>query len=508
MRRAEGRSGRLNLAWWTFLGSIALVGILTLILSLSDPSWERSKTSQGPPLMVFCAAGLKGPVEAVAKEYQNQTGREIQLQYGGSNTLLASLQVGGRGDLFIPADESYIATAREKGVIAEVLPIARMKLALVVPMGNPKKIRSLQDLLTRKLRVAQANPESAAVGKVAREVLTKRGLWKALEERTFVTKPTVTEVASDVQIGAVDAAIVWDAIPRQIDGLEIVPSPELETGTAKIASCVTTGCNQPQAALHFARYLGSRDRGQSIFRRFGLEADEGDLWEDIPEVKLLAGAMLRPAIEKTVVAFEDREGVRISRVFNGCGILVSQMLGGNMVPDAFFACDREFMKQVDDFFTLPTAVSGNQLVILVAKGNPHQIRKLRDLGRPGLRVGIGHEKQCAMGVITQKTLREDRTSEIVMKNVRVQSPTGDMLVNQMLTGSLDAVIAYISNAAGHADRLEAVALDLPCALAEQPFAVSKSSRHPHLMGRLLAALQTSQSRETFEALGFTWKGTP
>ena len=42
----------------------------------------------------------------------------------------------------------------------------------------------------------------------------------------------------------------------------------------------------------------------------------------------------------------------------------------------------------------------------------------------------------------------------VMKNVKVQSPTGDLLVNQLLTGSLDAVVAYISNAAGWDDCLD------------------------------------------------------
>ena len=38
-----------------------------------------------------------------------------------------------------------------------------------------------------------------------------------------------------------------------------------------------------------------------------------------------------------------------------------------------------------------------------------------------------------------------------MKNVVVQTPTGDMLVNQMRSGSLDAAVAYLSNAAGSAD---------------------------------------------------------
>ncbi len=57
--------------------------------------------------------------------------------------------------------------------------------------------------------------------------------------------------------------------------------------------------------------------------------------------------MLRPAIEQTIAEFERREGVKVTRVYNGCGILVAQMKAGE-VPDAYFACDSEFMNQVND----------------------------------------------------------------------------------------------------------------------------------------------------------------
>jgi ABC-type molybdate transport system substrate-binding protein len=216
--------------------------------------------------------------------------------------------------------------------------------------------------------------------------------------------------------------------------------------------------------------------------------------------------MLRPAIEETVSAFERREGVRVVRVYNGCGILVAQMRAGER-PDAYFACDKSFMSQVSDLFLDGVDVSTNQLVILVPKGNPHGIRTLDDLAKPGLRVGVGHEKQCALGVITQQTLVQTGSRAAVMKNVAVQSPTGDMLVNQMLAApsSLDAVIAYVSNAARAGDRLEAIAIDVPCAVATQPLAVGKDSDHKHLVGRLKRAILSRASRERFEANGFTWK---
>jgi ABC-type molybdate transport system substrate-binding protein len=196
--------------------------------------------------------------------------------------------------------------------------------------------------------------------------------------------------------------------------------------------------------------------------------------------------------------------VRVVRVYNGCGILVAQMRAGEH-PDAYFACDKSFMSQVSDLFLDGVDVSTNQLVILVPKGNPHGIRTLDDLARPGLRVGVGHEKQCALGVITQQTLVQTGSRAAVMKNVVTQLPTGDMLVNNLRARSLDAVIAYVSNATSAPDELEAISIDVPCAVAVQPVAVGRESRYRQLTSRLLEAIRSRASRERFEANGFHWR---
>jgi ABC-type molybdate transport system substrate-binding protein len=179
---------------------------------------------------------------------------------------------------------------------------------------------------------------------------------------------------------------------------------------------------------------------------------------------------------------------------------------GGQLPDAYFACDVEFMKQVADHFPDPVDVSQNELVIVVPKGNPKQIGSLKDLTRPGLRVGIGHEKQCAMGWITQVTFREGGIQNEVMSNVTVQVPAGDMLVNQMRAGSLDAAVVYLSNAAGAADILDAVAIEgLPCSVAVQPWAIYKDSKFPQTAGRLFQKIRSPESQADFEAEGFRWQ---
>src|SRR5262249_19821314 len=163
-------------------------------------------------------------------------------------------------------------------------------------------------------------------------------------KRTIVFKPTVNDVANDIKVDAADAAFVWDATLHQFPELVAVPAAALEGVTAHVSATILHCGTQPTAALRFARFLAASDQGLPHFEKAGFKPVEGDVWTPEPEMRLLAGAMLQPAIEKTIKEFEEREGVRITRVYNGCGILVAQMkLGPDSVPDAYFACDRSFM---------------------------------------------------------------------------------------------------------------------------------------------------------------------
>jgi molybdenum ABC transporter molybdate-binding protein len=482
---------------WT----VVFIASLAAFVALAVKIFTGAAPESGPagPIIVYCAAGLRIPVEAAAKAY----GGQVQLQFGGSQTLLANAELSKRGDLFIPADDSYLPIARSKNLIAESIPLARMIPVLAVAKGNPKGVRSLDDLLKPEVRLAQANPDAAAVGKVVRGVLEKQGRWEALKAKTLVFKPTVNDVANDLKIGSADAAFVWDTTVRQYPELERVAGVDFGV-TSTVPVAVLKSSASPTAALRFARFLAARDKGLPEFSKAGFEAVEGDVWEDRPALVLYAGAMLRPAIEKTITAFEAREGCTVTRVYNGCGILVGQMRAG-ATPDLYFACDAQFMSQVKEKFQPAVDVSQNQLVILVPKGNPKGIQTLRDLGKPGLRVGVGHEKQCALGALTQETLIQSRLQADVMKNVVVQAPTGDLLINELRTGALDAVVAYVSNAASAADVLEAKPIDIPCALAVQPVAVARDATRKRIAERLIEALRSAESRARFEAEGFRWR---
>ncbi|MCX6872465.1 MAG: extracellular solute-binding protein [Verrucomicrobia bacterium] len=486
-----------------------LVICLLLAVALAAILW----LSRGPPaarggtLTVYCAAGLKQAVEAAAADYQRECGTAVSLQFGGTGTLLSQLRVARRGDLFVAADDGSLADARKSGVIREVLPLARQYPVIAVRKGNPKQIRTLDDLLRADVRVALANPEAASIGRATQAALGAR--WQALASHAAVMKPTVTELASDLSLGTVDAAILWDSTVGQFAGLGWVEVPELTARVETASVAVLASCTQPVAGLRFARYLAAPEKGGAVFRRSGFTPAGGDRWEARPTLILYSGGVNRPAIESLLREFAAREGIEITTVFNGCGILCAAMktmgdASNPKFPDAYYACDLSFLPPVAQHFPEAVVLTETDIGIVVPKGNPRGLHALADLARPNLRLGLCNAEQSTLGYLTNGMLRSSGLAVAVRKNVAVEVPTADFLINQMRANSLDAAIVYRVNAAPQAAHLDYLPIAHPGAKAVQPFSIRSDSPNARLATRLLDFLKTR--RQNFEAAGFVWRG--
>jgi molybdenum ABC transporter molybdate-binding protein len=486
--------------------------VIVLLAGIGLLVWNHSGGSHGGPgaggsLTVYCAAGLKIPVTAAADRFEDEFGTRIQLQFGGTGTLLGQLQVARRGDLFIAADDLSVERARDEEVIAEVIPVVRQYAVIAVPKGNPKGIAGLEDLFREDVRVAVANPEAASIGKATRAALGDR--WEELAGRVAVMKPTVTELAADLTVGAVDAAVVWNSIVPQFKGLEAVTVPVFTGRADTVSVTVLRASEQPAAALKFARYLAAAGKGGAAFREKGFEHIAGDSWAERPELILYSGGVNRPAVEKTIAEFAEREGVEVTTIFNGCGILCASMQAMNETsnpkfPDAYYACDVCFVPPVAEVFPESVMLTETEIGIAVQKDNPKGIKSLADLARPGLRVGLCNAEQSTLGFMTAGMLRSSGLHDSIRKNVVVEVPTADFLVNQMRAGALDAVVVYRVNYQLQEDHLELIAIRHEGARAVQPFAVRGDSERSQLAGRLLACFK--QHRERFTGAGFTWLG--
>ena len=146
---------------------LALAALLAA-LALFQRRGAAPATGTAPTtaLTVYCAAGLKQPVEAIAAKYRAEFGVEVQLQYGPTGALISNLRVAKRGDLFIAADDGSVADARKFELVREVLPLVRQHPVIAVRVGNPKNIRTLADLLRDDVKLALSTPDAASISRV------------------------------------------------------------------------------------------------------------------------------------------------------------------------------------------------------------------------------------------------------------------------------------------------------------------------------------------------------
>ncbi len=484
----------------TFINDRIKVLLLVLIVLLGACN---RKPEEQKSILLFCAAGIKPAIEQLAKNYEKEYGVRIDIQYGGSGTLLSNLRIAKQGDLYLAADESYIEMAKEFKLIAESQPLAIMKPVIAVKKGNAKNVTKALDLLNPEIRVALANPDAASIGKLSKQIFEKQKKWNALKENATVFKPTVNDVAADIRLGTVDAGIIWDATVNQFDDLQAVHIEAFNQYEKQITIGVLNYTIQPTEALKFLRYLSSYDKGGTVFKANGYVPVKGDKWAKTPEILLFSGGVNRVAVEETIKAFEEREGVQVIRVYNGCGILVSQIKAGQK-PDAYLSCDVSFMDDVQTDFTNIEDVSNTRIVIATQKGNPFQIKSFEDLRAKELRIGVCNPQQSALGALTQNMLKRKNIWDDIEPQIYSQTPTADLLVNQIRTSSLDAVIVYEANLSQVKDKLTMVQVDDEDAMAIQNIGLGVKSDYPYLTTRLVNALLGEQSKQKYLENGFQW----
>ena len=518
------RNGKTNALWTLLLGSGATVVLLIAMLS----AWRPSPVATADKLVLYCAAGVLEPVERIAAKYEEEYGTAVEVKFGGSNSLLAQIELDkfGEGDLYLAGDDHYTALAVEKGLAAETLPVAHMRPVVAVAAGATFRLDSFDALLGEGMRLSVPNADETALGRALRARLAATGgenKWSRLENHVRehgVFKPTVPDVAADVIVGNVDAGIVWDAtvaMPEVRDKLRAVHLPEFEADPNLVTVAVLNSSPRPAAALRFARYLAARDRGLPVFEQHGLRPVEGDVWEERPRLRFFCGAVNRRAVDEVVAAFAEREGVDVDVKYDGCGILTGQMkavdgqdpnLG---FPDVYMACDVYYLENVKQWFQEAANVSDVEIVIAVPKGST-KVQSPEDMIKPGVRVAVGEPSQCTIGALTRRLLEAEGLWEKLRQKqqqegeVVVEKSSSALLVPDVITGHVDAAVAYISDTLASRDKVDVVRIRSEHNRAIQPFGIARTSEHKHLGRRLFRRIAASP--EAFECAGFHFRLAP
>jgi molybdate transport system substrate-binding protein len=174
----------------------------------------------------------------------------------------------------------------------------------------------------------------------------------------------------------------------------------------------------------------------------GCKARKSD--SETKELLLYCGAGIRPPADELIETFRQKYGVKIVIDYAGSEVLLSKI---KLVRrgDLYMPGDKHYVEQAaqEGMVLSQRSVCYFVPTILVQKGNPKNIRGLKDLLQPGLKLGLGNAKACAIGRKTKKIFAKNNIAwEAVEKNLVFQSLTVNELGMQIQADSLDAVIVW------------------------------------------------------------------
>jgi len=383
-------------------------------------------------LVIFCGAGIRAAMEPLKASFEKENKVIVKVNYAGSGVLLGKLQAGVPADLFLPGDIFYVDKAEELGYVARSSVVAWFVPVIGVPKGNPKAIKKLEDLARPDVRVGLGRAEACAVGRVAQEILKEKNLLSKV--KPHYESMTVNDLANQLKLKALDAAIIWDATARQYgEDLEVVDLEDPFFYAVPLPMAVLKKAQAPDLADAFLKFATSEKRAK-YFR---------ENYYRVPgkTLRIASGSSFRPVVEELAKRFEETTGCKTLRDYGGSGVVLLQIEESK--EGDIYICHDPFAYVCEDkgiaekWYTIAYI----HPVLAVKKGNPKKVKGLKDLLRDDLRLGLPHREYSTRGKILWTILEKAGFAEAIRKRKFYESRTHD-LINQLKLGTVDVAVLW------------------------------------------------------------------
>lgn len=252
----------------TSVGSLGVSHRLAVVALLLTWLVGCDGQSEQAGLLVYCGAGIRPPVAEIADVFSQRHGVSVECDYAGSEVLLGRIKLSGIGDLYLPGDVHYIDQAKQHGLITNSETACYFIPTILVAKGNPKHVQSLADLARPGIRLGLGDPEACAIGRKSTKIFAKNDISEEdVTANTVFRSLTVNELGTNVELGSLDAAIVWNAVAAYFaDTTEVIPIPPDQNVISTVAVGVLTSSEHPELAQSFLAFIVS-DEGQEIFQK-------------------------------------------------------------------------------------------------------------------------------------------------------------------------------------------------------------------------------------------------
>lgn len=231
-------------------------------------------------ILVHCGAGMKAPMQIIGEKFTENTGILVTYNYAGCGQLLAQMELTQMGDVFMPGATLEFNNAKKKGYVGNEALVAYHIPVIAVPSGNPGNIHSLEDLTNPGVKVSMGEPESMALGTIAKNIFNKSGILDEVMENVVVQRATVNEIVTDITLGNADAAIIWSDLYKP-ENMEIIEIPRSQNLIKIIPIGTLTFSNQPETAQQFVDFVVSDSGGKAIFEDYGFIVYPNSEYADI-----------------------------------------------------------------------------------------------------------------------------------------------------------------------------------------------------------------------------------
>ncbi|MFJ5971828.1 molybdate ABC transporter substrate-binding protein [Streptomyces sp. NPDC093060] len=271
MTRSVRRTRMLQLAG---AGAAALMA-LSACSSSSDDSSPKSKASDSsssasPKLSgkvtVFAAASLKESFTTLGKEFEKaHPGTSVSFNFGGSDTLAASITSGAPADVFAAASPKTMAIVTDKQeAVGTPATFVRNQLEIATLPGNPDKVASLKDLTKSGLKVVLCD-KTVPCGAAAQKALDAGKLKLTPVSYEQDVKAALTKV----ELKEADAAVVYKTDVRAAgDKVEGVEFPESANAINDYPITLLKNAGNAAAAKAFIELVQSAE-GQKVLNEAG-----------------------------------------------------------------------------------------------------------------------------------------------------------------------------------------------------------------------------------------------
>jgi len=139
-------------------------------------------------------------------------------------------------------------------------------------------------------------------------------------------------------------------------------------------------------------------------------------------------------------------------------------------------------------------------VIITPKGNPKNIQKVEDFARPGVKVGLGNPKACAIGIWHETTFQKAGVWDAVQKNATMSAKCIPELGNATQHHLIDGTIVWATTAVLYLRDVEIVALEPRYrGIVRLPVGVLKFSKHPTEAGMLKELILSDEGKAIFQS---------